>query len=198
MYNEKVVEIFKNPKNVGEIKNASGVGTVGNEACGDIMKLYLKINDKDVITDASFKTFGCAAAIVSSSVATEMIKGKTVEDALKLENQEILDYLGGLPAHKIHCSVLAKEAIEEAVKDYRKKQVKKATAAKIAKKTETKKETVKKTDIKQEAKKDKMKAIKSDIDELIRTSNILLNEIENDKFLRKDAKADKNNKKKAK
>lgn len=197
MYNEKVVEIFKNPKNVGEIKNASGVGTVGNEACGDIMKLYLKINDKDVITDASFKTFGCAAAIVSSSVATEMIKGKTVEDALKLKNQEILDYLGGLPAHKIHCSVLAKEAIEEAVKDYRKKQAKKATAAKAAKKTETKKETVSK-DPKQEEKKDKMKSIKSDIDELIRTSNILLNEIENDKFLRKDAKADKDSKKKAK
>lgn len=196
MYNEKVVEIFKNPKNVGEIKNASGVGTVGNEACGDIMKLYLKINDKDVITDASFKTFGCAAAIVSSSVATEMIKGKTVDDALKLENQEILDYLGGLPAHKIHCSVLAKEAIEEAVKDYRKKQAKKATATK--KTTKTVNEANKKIKAEQEEKKNRIKSIKSDIDELIRTSNILLNEIENDKFFRKDAKADKKDKKKAK
>ncbi len=121
MYNEKVVEIFTNPKNVGEIKDANAVGQVGNPACGDIMKLYLKINDKGIIEDAKFQTFGCAAAIVSSSVATEMIKGKTVEEALKLENQEILDYLGGLPAHKIHCSVLAKEAIESAIDNYNKK-----------------------------------------------------------------------------
>lgn len=121
MYNEKVTEIFANPKNVGEMKDANAVGQVGNAACGDIMKLYLKINENDVIEDASFQTFGCAAAIVSSSVATEMIKGKTVEEALKLENQEILDYLGGLPTHKIHCSILAKEAIHSAIDNYRKK-----------------------------------------------------------------------------
>lgn len=121
MYNEKVTEIFANPKNVGEMKDANAVGQVGNAACGDIMKLYLKINENDVIEDASFQTFGCAAAIVSSSVATEMIKGKTVEEALKLENQEILDYLGGLPTHKIHCSILAKEAIYSAIDNYRKK-----------------------------------------------------------------------------
>ncbi len=121
MYNEKVIEIFKNPKNVGEIKNASGIGTVGNEACGDIMKLYLKINDKDVITDASFKTFGCAAAIVSSSVATEIIKGKTVDEALLITNKDISDALGGLPEQKLHCSVLGEEAIRNAVADYRSK-----------------------------------------------------------------------------
>lgn len=134
MYNEKVMEIFQNPQNVGEIKNASGIGTVGNEACGDIMKLYLKINKDDIIEDAKFKTFGCAAAIVSSSVATEIIKGKTVDEALKLTNEEILNILGGLPQHKIHCSVLAKEAIEEAVKDYRKKQQKENTTKKYTKK----------------------------------------------------------------
>ncbi len=124
MYNKKVMEIFQNPQNVGEIKGASGVGTVGNEACGDIMKLFLKIDENDVILEAKFKTFGCAAAIVSSSVATEMIKGKTVEEALKLTNEEILNIVGGLPDHKIHCSILAKEAIEKAVADYRKKQAK--------------------------------------------------------------------------
>ena len=121
MYSTKFIDIFTNPKNVGEIKDANAIGQVGNPACGDIMKLYLKINDKGIIEDAKFQTFGCAAAIVSSSVATEMIKGKTVEEALKLENQEILDYLGGLPAHKIHCSVLAKEAIESAIDNYNKK-----------------------------------------------------------------------------
>lgn len=124
MYNKKVMEIFQNPQNVGEIKGASGVGTVGNEACGDIMKLFLKIDENDVIIDAKFKTFGCAAAIVSSSVATEIIKGKTVEEALKVTNEEILNIVGGLPDHKIHCSILAKEAIEKAVADYRKKQAK--------------------------------------------------------------------------
>ena len=97
---------------------------MGNEACGDIMKIFLRINDDDIIEDASFKTFGCAAAIVSSSVACDMIRGLSVADALKLENQQILDYLGGLPDHKIHCSVLAKEAIEDAVNNYRKKQEK--------------------------------------------------------------------------
>ena len=126
MYNDKVMEIFQNPKNVGELKGANGIGTVGNESCGDIMKLYLKINENQIIENATFKTFGCAAAIVSSSVATEMIKGKSVDDALKLENESIIEYLGGLPDNKIHCSILAKEAIEEAIKDYRKKEAKKA------------------------------------------------------------------------
>lgn len=126
MYNKKVMEIFQNPKNVGELKGANGIGTVGNESCGDIMKLYLKINENQIIENATFKTFGCAAAIVSSSVATEMIKGKSVDDALKLENESIIEYLGGLPDNKIHCSILAKEAIEEAIKDYRKKEAKKA------------------------------------------------------------------------
>lgn len=117
MYNEKVMEIFSNPKNVGKIDNANAIGTVGNPSCGDIMKLYLLIKDNK-IEDAKFETFGCAAAIVSSSVATEMIKGKTVEEALNLNNNDIIEYLGGLPAQKIHCSVLAKEAIEEAIKYY--------------------------------------------------------------------------------
>lgn len=117
MYNEKVMEIFSNPKNVGSIKDANGIGTVGNPSCGDIMKLYLLIKDNK-IQDAKFETFGCAAAIVSSSVATEMIKGKTIDEALNLKNSDIIDYLGGLPAQKIHCSVLAKEAIEEAIKYY--------------------------------------------------------------------------------
>ena len=129
MYNDKVMEIFQNPKNVGELKGANGIGTVGNEACGDIMKLYIKVDKNEVITNATFKTFGCAAAIVSSSVATEMIKGKKIEEALKLENQQILDYLGGLPDNKIHCSILAKEALEAADKDYRKR-IKKQQKAK--------------------------------------------------------------------
>lgn len=118
MYNEKVLEVFQNPQNVGEIPDANGVGTVGNAACGDIMKVYLKI-ENDVIVDARFKTFGCAAAIASSSVATEMIKGKTVEEALKLKNADVVEALEGLPPQKIHCSVLAEEAIAEAIKDYR-------------------------------------------------------------------------------
>ena len=117
MYNEKVMEIFSNPKNVGVIDDANAIGTVGNPSCGDIMKLYLKIED-NIIKDAKFETFGCAAAIVSSSVATEIIKGKTIEEALQLNNADIIEELGGLPAQKIHCSVLAKEAIEEAIKYY--------------------------------------------------------------------------------
>ncbi len=124
MYNEKVMQIFSNPKHVGEMKNASGVGMVGNEVCGDIMKLYIKVNEKEEIVDASFKTFGCAAAIVSSSVACDLIIGKTIEEALKLKNSDIIEYIGELPSQKIHCSMLAKEALEEAVKDYRKKQEK--------------------------------------------------------------------------
>lgn len=117
------MEIFSNPKNVGSIENANGIGTVGNPSCGDIMKLYLLIKDNK-IEDAKFETFGCAAAIVSSSVATEMIKGKTIDEALNLKNSEIIDYLGGLPAQKIHCSVLAKEAIEEAIKYYNENKIK--------------------------------------------------------------------------
>ena len=120
MYSKKVLDIFKQPKNVGLIKNASGVGQVGNMKCGDIMKIYLKIED-NIIVDAKFKTFGCVAAIVSTDLACDKIKGKSVEDALKVTNEEILKEMGEIPANKIHCSILAKEAIEEAVKDYRKK-----------------------------------------------------------------------------
>lgn len=121
MYNEKVMDVFKNPKNVGEIENPDGTGTVGNEKCGDIMQITLRIKD-DVITDAKFKTFGCAAAIATSSTATEMIKGMTVEEALKVTNKKVIETLGGLPAQKIHCSVLAEEAIKKAIEDYRAKQ----------------------------------------------------------------------------
>lgn len=120
MYNEKVMETFKNPKNVGEIENPDGVGTVGNEVCGDIMQITLRI-ENDVITDAKFKTFGCAAAIATSSTATEMVKGMTVEEALKLTNKRVIDALGGLPAQKLHCSVLAEEAIKAAIEDYQSK-----------------------------------------------------------------------------
>ena len=123
MYNEKVMEIFKNPKNVGTLRGANAKGRVGNAACGDIMEIYLLIED-EVIKDAKFKTFGCAAAIVSTSVATQLIKGKTIEEALALKNKDILDILGGLPKNKIHCSVLAEEAIESAIADYRKRQEK--------------------------------------------------------------------------
>ncbi|MBP5466305.1 MAG: Fe-S cluster assembly scaffold protein NifU [Clostridia bacterium] len=121
MYNEKVMEVFKNPKNVGEIENPDGIGTVGNEVCGDIMQISLRI-ENDVITDAKFKTFGCAAAIATSSTATEMVKGMTVDEALKITNRIVIEKLGGLPAQKIHCSVLAEEAIKKAIEDYRAKQ----------------------------------------------------------------------------
>ena len=117
MYNEKVMEAFKNPKNVGEIENASGVGTVGNASCGDIMQISLKI-ENDIIVDAKFKTFGCAAAIATSSTATDMIIGMTVEEALKITNKKVVECLGGLPSQKIHCSVLAEEAIKKAIDDY--------------------------------------------------------------------------------
>ena len=117
MYNEKVMEAFKNPQNVGEIENPDGSGTVGNASCGDIMQITLRIVD-DVIVDAKFKTFGCAAAIATSSTATEMVKGMTVEDALKLTNKKVVETLGGLPAQKLHCSVLAEEAIKKAIEDY--------------------------------------------------------------------------------
>lgn len=117
MYNEKVLEHFKNPHNVGEIPDADGVGEVGNATCGDIMRMYLKI-EGDVITDVKFMTFGCCSAIASSSVATDLVKGRTIEDALKLTNKQVVDELGGLPPQKIHCSVLAEEAIKAAIADY--------------------------------------------------------------------------------
>jgi len=120
MYNEKVMEVFQNPKNVGEIENPDGIGTVGNETCGDIMQISLRIVD-DVIVDAKFKTFGCAAAIATSSTATEMVKGMTVDEALKVTNKIVIEKLGGLPPQKIHCSVLAEEAIKKAIEDYRAK-----------------------------------------------------------------------------
>ena len=120
MYNEKVLDAFQNPKNVGEIENADGVGTVGNASCGDIMQISLKI-ENEVIVDAKFKTFGCAAAIAPSSTATEMIKGMTVEEALQVTNKKVIECLGGLPSQKIHCSVLADEAIKKAIDDYKSK-----------------------------------------------------------------------------
>lgn len=117
LYNETVMDHFHNPRNVGVIEDADGVGEVGNPKCGDIMKIYLKI-ENDVITDIKFETFGCGSAIASSSIATEMVKGRTVAQALQLTNKEVVDALGGLPAYKLHCSVLAEQAIQAAVKDY--------------------------------------------------------------------------------
>ncbi len=118
MYNERVMQEFAEPKNVGFIENADGVGKVGNASCGDIMEISLKI-DNDVITDAKFRTFGCAAAIASSSVATQMVIGKTLDEALNIKNKDVVETLQGLPPQKIHCSVLAEEAIKKAVEDYR-------------------------------------------------------------------------------
>ena len=120
MYTEKVMDHFMHPRNVGEIDNASGVGTVGNAKCGDIMRIYIKVED-DVITDVKFKTFGCGAAIATSSMATEMIKGKTLKEALKLTNKAVAEALDGLPPVKMHCSLLAEEAVKAAVEDYMKK-----------------------------------------------------------------------------
>ena len=117
LYSEVVMDHFMNPRNVGVIENADGVGQVGNAKCGDIMKIYLKI-ENDTITDVKFETFGCGSAIASSSMATEMIKGKPVEEALQLTNRAVTEALDGLPAHKIHCSVLAEEAVKLAVQDY--------------------------------------------------------------------------------
>ena len=117
LYTDTVMDHFMNPRNVGEIENPSGVGEVGNAKCGDIMKMYLDI-ENNVIKDVKFETFGCGSAIASSSMATEMIKGKTVEEALAISNKDVVDALGGLPTHKLHCSVLAEEAIKSAVKDY--------------------------------------------------------------------------------
>ncbi len=120
LYSEKVMDHFEHPRNVGEIEYADGVGEVGNPVCGDIMRMYLKIDD-GIITDCKFKTFGCGSAIATSSMATEMIKGKTVKEALELSNKAVVEALDGLPTHKIHCSVLAEEAIKAALVDYYKK-----------------------------------------------------------------------------
>ena len=117
LYSEKVMDHFRNPRNLGSIENADGVGEAGNAVCGGIMKIYLKVDD-GIITDVKFETFGCGSAIASSSMATEMIKGKSVKDALKLSNKAVTEALDGLPAHKLHCSVLAEEAVQAAVRDY--------------------------------------------------------------------------------
>ena len=117
LYSEKVMDHFRNPRNVGSIENADGVGEVGNAKCGDIMKMYLKIDD-DIISDVKFETFGCGSAIASSSMATEMIKGKPISEALQLSNKAVAEALDGLPIHKLHCSVLAEEAIKAAVQNY--------------------------------------------------------------------------------
>ena len=117
LYSEKVMDHFRNPRNVGAIEDADGIGEVGNAKCGDIMKIYLKIED-DIIKDVKFETFGCGSAIASSSMATELIKGKPVSEALTLTNKAVVEALDGLPAHKIHCSVLAEEAIKKALQDY--------------------------------------------------------------------------------
>lgn len=119
-YSEKVMDHFTHPRNVGEIPDASGIGTVGNPICGDVMKMFIKI-DKDVIVDVKFKTFGCGAAIATSSMVTEMVKGKTIEEALKISNRAVAEALGGLPPVKMHCSVLAEDALRSALADYYRK-----------------------------------------------------------------------------
>ena len=117
LYSEKVMEYFKNPRNVGEIENPDGIGHVGNPVCGDIMDLYIKVND-GIIVDAKFKTFGCGAAIATSSMVTEMVKGKTIDEALEISNRAVAEALDGLPPVKMHCSVLAEEALKSAIEDY--------------------------------------------------------------------------------
>ena len=121
LYSEKVMDHFRNPRNVGVIEDANGVGEVGNPTCGDIMKIYLKIGDDQVIDDVKFETFGCGSAIASSSMATELIKGKPLDEALQLTNRAVTEALDGLPTHKIHCSVLAEEALRSAISDYYKR-----------------------------------------------------------------------------
>ncbi len=121
MYNDTVVEHFMNPHNVGEIEDASGVGVFGSPVCGDMMQMSIKVDDNGVITDAKFKTYGCGSAIASSSIATDMIIGKTVEEALEVTNQDVIDALGGLPSIKIHCSILSEQSIKAAVYDYAQK-----------------------------------------------------------------------------
>jgi len=118
LYSEKVMDHFRNPRNVGQIEDADGIGEVGNAKCGDIMRMYLKIDENQVITDVKFNTFGCGSAIATSSMATELIKGKTVKEALDLSNKAVVEALDGLPVHKLHCSVLAEQAVRAAVKDY--------------------------------------------------------------------------------
>jgi nitrogen fixation NifU-like protein len=121
MYSEKVMDHFSNPRNVGEIEDPSGVGTVGNAKCGDIMRMYLDIDDNGIIQDAKFKTFGCGAAVATSSMATELVKGRTVTQALEVTNKAVMEALDGLPPEKVHCSLLAEEAIHAALWDYAKK-----------------------------------------------------------------------------
>ena len=118
MYSEKVMDHFQHPRNMGEIENASGVGTVGNAKCGDIMRIFLDIDDNGIIRDVKFKTFGCGAAVATSSMATEMVKGKSIQEALKITNKAVMEALDGLPPVKVHCSVLAEQAIKAAVADY--------------------------------------------------------------------------------
>ena len=130
VYSEKVMEHFANPHNVGEIENADGIGEVGNAKCGDIMKMYLKI-DNEVITDVKFKTFGCGAAIATSSIATDMIKGKPLSEALQLTNKAVVEALDGLPPVKLHCSVLAEEAVKAAIADYYRKSGREEEAMKL-------------------------------------------------------------------
>jgi len=129
LYSEKVMEHFRNPRNVGEMENPDGTGHVGNPICGDIMELYVRIKD-NVITDAKFKTFGCGAAIATSSMVTEMVIGKTIDEALEISNKTVAEALGGLPAAKMHCSVLAEDALRSAIEDYRSKQKKGKSKAK--------------------------------------------------------------------
>jgi nitrogen fixation NifU-like protein len=121
MYTEKVMEHFTNPRNVGEIADADGTGEVGNMKCGDIMRIYIKVNEQDVIEDIKFRTFGCGAAIATSSVVTEMVKGKTLDEALTVTNKQVAAELGGLPENKLHCSNLAADALHKAIEDYRNK-----------------------------------------------------------------------------
>jgi nitrogen fixation NifU-like protein len=121
MYSEKVMDHFMNPRNMGQIEDANGVGEVGNAHCGDIMRIYLKVNDNGVIEDVKFKTFGCGAAVATSSIATEMIKNKTIDEAMALTNKAVVEALDGLPPQKLHCSVLAEEAVHAAIDDYRKR-----------------------------------------------------------------------------
>ncbi|OGW78432.1 MAG: Fe-S cluster assembly scaffold protein NifU [Omnitrophica bacterium RIFCSPLOWO2_02_FULL_45_16] len=125
-YSEKVMEHFRDPHNVGEIPDASGIGNVGNPVCGDIMRLYIKVDDKEVITDAKFKTFGCGAAIATSSMVTDLVKGRTIDEALRISNMAVAEALGGLPKIKMHCSVLAEEALRSAINDYMDKKKKKS------------------------------------------------------------------------
>ena len=122
LYSEKVMDHFQHPRNVGKIDDADGIGEVGNAQCGDIMRMYIKVDENEIITDVKFNTFGCGSAIATSSMATEMIKGKSIKEALELSNKAVVEALDGLPTHKIHCSVLAEEAVKAAVEDYYKRQ----------------------------------------------------------------------------